>query len=283
MQLRDAPGAKVTTNPLVMIRQIVRTEGVGALYTGCSTLIAGTVFKASVRFLSFDSIRNALADENGKLGSGKGMLAGMTAGCVESLVAVTPTERIKTALYVPASFMGLFTRGKRAGIDILCSIDDAKSAKRFRGVLHAMPILVREQGLATIYRGLISTTIKQSATSAARMGSYNVLRETMKSNNLPLNSFTTFGIGSIAGIITVYSTQPFDTVKTRVQSANGSGMGDAVKSILREQGISGFWRGSTMRLGRLVFSGGIVFTVYEAVVSGLHGMGVGLKKVDRPL
>lgn len=58
----------------------------------------GTAFKAGVRFLSFDSIKNQLKDHNGKLSPGKGILAGMIAGCVESVIAVTPTERIKTAL-----------------------------------------------------------------------------------------------------------------------------------------------------------------------------------------
>lgn len=55
--------------------------------------------KASVRFLSFDSIRNILSDDSGRLSAGRGILAGLLAGCVESVVAVTPTERIKTALY----------------------------------------------------------------------------------------------------------------------------------------------------------------------------------------
>ena len=81
-----------------MIRQVVATEGLSGLYTGCSTLILGTIFKASVRFLSFDAIKNSLSDETGRLTPLNGMLAGMVAGCVESLVAVTPTERIKTAL-----------------------------------------------------------------------------------------------------------------------------------------------------------------------------------------
>lgn len=39
-----------------------------------------------------------LADSNGKLSPGRGILTGMVAGAVESVVAVTPTERIKTAL-----------------------------------------------------------------------------------------------------------------------------------------------------------------------------------------
>lgn len=243
LQLRQEAGSKAAniTNPITMIRHVVQTEGVAKLYTGCSTLIVGTMFKASVRFLSFDAIRNSLANEKGQLSKANGVLAGMVAGCVESAVAVTPTERIKTAL-----------------------IDDAKSGQpRFRGVVHGVSLLLKEQGIGTFYRGLVSTTLKQASTSAVRMGSYNALRETCKSQGLPTNALVTFGIGSVAGTITVYATQPFDTIKTRVQSASGSSMGEALQSVLREGGVRGLWKGSTMRLGRLVFSGGIVFTVYE--------------------
>jgi hypothetical protein len=60
----------------------------------------GTTAKAAVRFVSYDTIRNSLKDDNGILSPGRGMLAGMFAGAVESVLAVTPTERIKTALSV---------------------------------------------------------------------------------------------------------------------------------------------------------------------------------------
>jgi solute carrier family 25 citrate transporter 1 len=206
----------------------------------------GTAFKAGVRFLSFDSIRNRLADERGVLSPARGVLAGMLAGTVESIVAVTPTERVKTAL-----------------------IDNAKSssAERYRGGFHATKMILQTHGLPGLYRGLVSTTMKQSATSAVRMGSYNVLKEFSRQKNLPQNSAVTFGLGAIAGTITVYATQPFDTIKTRAQSARGATTMEAFRSVMQSAGVRGFWSGSTMRLGRLVFSGGIVFTVYEKLAA----------------
>lgn len=233
-------------NPFAVLAQVAKSDGVGAIYTGCSTLIVGTAFKAGVRFLSFDSIRNRLADERGVLSPARGILAGMLAGTAESVVAVTPTERVKTAL-----------------------IDNAKSAsaERYRGGFHATKMIVQTQGIAGLYRGLISTTMKQSATSAVRMGSYNVLKEFSRQKNLPQNSAVTFGLGAVAGTITVYATQPFDTMKTRAQSAKGASTMEAFRSVLQSGGVRAFWSGSTMRLGRLVFSGGIVFTVYEKVAT----------------
>jgi len=105
------------------------------------------------------------------------------------------------------------------------------------------------------------------------MGSYTVLRDASKANNVPQNTLTTFLTGAMAGVITVYSTQPFDTVKTRAQSAAGAGTVEAMMSILRDRGVFGFWAGSTMRLGRLVLSGGIVFSVYENIVNIFGGAG----------
>jgi solute carrier family 25 citrate transporter 1 len=242
-QLQAGTGG--SKNPFAVVAQVARSEGIGAIYTGCSTLILGTAFKAGVRFLSFDSIRSRLTDHNGALSPARGILAGMIAGVVESVVAVTPTERVKTAL-----------------------IDNAKSGGvRYRGGFHACQSIVQTHGIAGLYRGLISTTMKQSATSAVRMGSYNVLKEYSRRKNLPQNSAVTFGMGAIAGTITVYATQPFDTIKTRAQSAQGASTREAFRSVLQHAGVRGFWSGSTMRLGRLVFSGGIVFTVYEKIAT----------------
>ena len=155
-------------------------------------------------------------------------------------------------------------------------IDDAKGPKRMASFATGTRLIVREQGFAGLYRGLVPTTMKQSATSAVRMGSYNVLKEAFQDKNIPINGATTFGMGAMAGIITVYATQPFDTVKTRVQSVRGESMKEALGGILRERGIKGLWNGSTMRLGRLIFSGGIVFSVYEHVAALLGNSKLGM-------
>ncbi|KAI8258370.1 hypothetical protein K4K58_003324 [Colletotrichum sp. SAR11_239] len=100
----------------------------GGIAGGVEAATTGTTFKAGVRFLSFDSIRNALMDEKGKLVPARGILAGMIAGCVESVVAVTPTERVKTAL-----------------------IDDAKSSTRkYSGGTHALFSMLKNHQKAPV-------------------------------------------------------------------------------------------------------------------------------------
>jgi len=45
---------------------------------------------------------------------------------------------------------------------------------------------------------------------------------------------------------------------------------DCVAKTFKREGVKAFWSGSTARLGRLIPSGGIVFTVYEAVMDILR-------------
>lgn len=219
------------------------------MYTGCSSLVAGTMLKGGVRFFFYDNIKHVLSTPS--LGMPillQGIMAGMAAGAAESVIAVTPSERIKTVL-----------------------IDDARSGTRkLNGGLQAIRVILGEQGLRCLYKGLVPTTVKQSATSAVRMGSYNALKELSQKCKIKQSSLTTFLMGGVAGTVTVYATQPFDSVKTRSQGLAGMGVGTAVRSIMQDHGVRGFWSGSTMRLGRLLLSGGIVFTVYEKTLGVLE-------------
>ncbi|KAG5987776.1 fumarase [Claviceps spartinae] len=217
-------------------------------YAGCTTLIIGNSAKAGIRFVAFDQYKTLLADENGKLSGPRTVLAGFGAGVTESLLAVTPTESIKTTL-----------------------IDDRKAAKpRLRGFLHAVPIIARERGLRGFFQGFIPTTARQAANSATRFGSYTFLKQMAESYTAPgekLGAVGTFAIGGVAGLITVFVTQPLDTIKTRMQSIEARQQyGNTFRCasmIFKQEGVLTFWSGALPRLARLVLSGGIVFTMYE--------------------
>lgn len=254
VQLRNPGNAASSTprNPFLVVASVYRHEGLRALYKGCSSLIVGSVAKDGVRFLSFDIIKNAFKDpDTGVLSPLRNMLAGMSAGVVASVLAVTPTERVKTAL-----------------------IDDARSAseRRFRSAPHAVRTIYSEHGFLGLYRGFVGTTLKQAGATAFRMGTYNILKDYENSKQIAQSTATNFANGALAGIITTYATQPFDTLKTRSQSAKGASAVEAFRSVLADSGVRGFWRGTSMRLGRTVFSGGILFTVYEQVAGVLGPM-----------
>ena len=139
-----------------------------------------------------------------------------------------------------------------------------------RGFLQAVPIIARERGVRGFFQGLVPTTARQAANSATRFGSYTFLKQIAESYTAPgekLGGVGTFAMGAAAGLITVYVTQPLDTVKTRMQSIEARQLyGNTFRCaamIFRQEGVLTFWSGAVPRLARLVLSGGIVFTMYE--------------------
>jgi len=218
-----------------------------------------------IGFVAFDQYKALLQDSNGKISGPRTVIAGFGAGVTESLLAVTPFESIKTTLSVFFSllYVELWSNCHR--------IDDRKSANpRMRGFLHAVPIIARERGIRGFFQGFVPTTARQAANSAVRFGSYTFLRQLAQSYTAPgekLGALSTFGIGGIAGLITVYATQPLDTIKTRMQSIEARSLYKnsftCAAMIFKNEGVFTFWSGALPRLVRLMLSGGIVFTMYE--------------------
>ncbi|KAH0834146.1 mitochondrial carrier domain-containing protein [Lanmaoa asiatica] len=261
-------------SPLSIIRTTVREKGITGLYSGCSALVVGNAIKAGVRFVSYDHFKSILADPEGKVSAPKSLVAGLGAGMMEAVIAVTPSETIKTKL-----------------------IDDAKRPNpQYRGLIHGTTSIVRQEGIAGIYRGLFPVMMRQGANSAVRFTTYTTLKQFVQSTARPgqqLPSGITFAIGAIAGLVTVYVTQPLEyvfcpsftleptfdmwdsVIKTRMQSLSApreyKNSFHCGYRILTEEGLLRFWTGTTPRLMRLVMSGGIVFTIYENVIRVIGG------------
>lgn len=259
LQLADkaSTGSK---NPLVLIYNTAKIQGVSSIYVGCPAFIVGNTAKAGIRFLGFDTIKNMLRDPvTGELSGTRGVIAGLGAGLLESVIAVTPFEAIKTAL-----------------------IDDKQSAtpkyqNNGRGAIRNYSALLSDQGFVGLYRGVLPVSMRQAANQAVRLGCYNKIKTMVQDyynvpKDKPLSSGMTFVVGAFSGIVTVYTTMPIDTVKTRMQSLDASKYTSTVNcfvKIFKEEGVKTFWKGATPRLGRLILSGGIVFTIYEKVLTML--------------
>lgn len=154
-----------------------------------------------------------------------------------------------------------------------------------RGLLHGTSVIAREKGIRGFFQGFVPTTARQAANSATRFGSYTTLKQFAQGYVAPgekLGAMSTFALGGMAGLITVcvndtdsscqgcadtcrYVTQPLDVIKTRMQSIEArkeyrNSFACAAR-IFKHEGLLTFWSGAVPRLARLIFSGGIVFTM----------------------
>ncbi|KAH6904413.1 mitochondrial carrier domain-containing protein [Coprinopsis sp. MPI-PUGE-AT-0042] len=116
----------------------------------------------------------------------------------------------------------------------------------------------------------------QGANSAVRFTTYATLKQLVQDTahpSQPLPSAITFGIGAIAGLVTVYTTTPLDVIKTRMQQLDTQGRAQYRKlfhcayCIFTQKGLTRVWMGTTSPLAWLVLSGGIVFLIHERIMN----------------
>ncbi|KAH9470727.1 hypothetical protein Pst134EA_004651 [Puccinia striiformis f. sp. tritici] len=258
-QFRSSTTVGKPPGPIEILKSTVARDGVKGLYSGCSALVIGNGLKAGVRFFSYEKFKKALVDQDGKLSGPRSLLAGLGAGMCEAIIAVTPSETIKTKLVN----------------------ESMKSNPRFTGLIQGTKEIVKTEGLPGIYRGLFPVMMRQGANSAVRFSTYSSLKALFQGNvrsGQQLPSFMTFVIGGVAGVVTVYCTMPLDVIKTRMQSLEAKtkyvNSFDCGYQIFKFEGVSRFWKGTTPRLIRLSLSGGIVFTVYENLIKLMGGLSV---------
>ncbi|KAG8529352.1 uncharacterized protein KY384_005988 [Bacidia gigantensis] len=124
-------------------------------------------------------------DENGNISGPRTVIAGFGAGITESLLAVTPFESIKTSLYELTILAG-------TPIAKVVKVSTIRDQESLEWLAFCM--------------GFVPTTMRQAANSATRFGSYTTIKQFAQGYVAPgekLGTISTFGIGGLAGFITV--------------------------------------------------------------------------------
>lgn len=75
------------------------------------------------------------------------------------------------------------------------------------GFLNGTKVIFQERGIRGFFQGFVPTTARQAANSATRFSSYTTLKQLAQGYLAPgekLGTISTFAIGGLAGLITVY-------------------------------------------------------------------------------
>lgn len=229
------------------VKKTVNERGFFGLYRGLSVLLYGSIPKSAVRFGGFEQIKLYLVDDKGNLSGGGKLLAGLGAGVLEAIFAVTPMETVKVKF-----------------------INDQRSAKpQFRGFFHGVGCIVRQEGLSGVYKGVTATILKQGSNQAIRFYVMESLREWYKGDDpkkhTPKAMVGLFG--AIAGAASVFGNTPIDVVKTRMQGLEASkykSTVDCAVQIWKNEGPMAFYKGTVPRLSRVCLDVAITFMIYDS-------------------
>lgn len=245
-------------------KDIVKKESPLALYKGLGAVVTGIVPKMAIRFSSFEAYKKLLADPvTGKVATGSVFIAGLGAGITEAVAVVSPMECIKIRLQAQHHSMA-----------------DPLDVPRYRNAAHAAYTIVREEGFATLYRGVTLTATRQATNQAVNFTAYQEFQKWAKDyqNLAALPSYQNFILGGLSGAMGPMSNAPIDTIKTRIQrgaSTDGSTGArriiNVTKDLVAKEGVSALYKGITPRVLRVAPGQAVTFMIYERVKSWLEG------------
>jgi len=238
---------KAYAGPLDCLSQTLRREGVGGLYRGILPPVINSFVLNAILFTTYDH--------------GHGLVCSLQAhGAVHSFLA--------------GSYAGLLSVGALVPFDLVkcqMQVDRAPGASgRYRNSLHCARSIMREGGVATLYRGTLITALRDSPAT----GAYFVVFEELE-RRLPLwvpalkGDRSVLIAGGTAGVLTWAAAYPFDTVKTYIMSqpvdapAHRRQVLPVARALLRENGVRWFYRGLGTCLIRAFPVNAATFLVYK--------------------
>ncbi|CCH62732.1 hypothetical protein TBLA_0I00740 [Henningerozyma blattae CBS 6284] len=270
---------------------IYKNEGFVALYKGLGAVVIGIIPKMAIRFSSYEMFRNLLTDPQTKtITTANTFIAGVGAGVTESIMVVNPMEVVKirlqsqhlvlqeaaaTASATASSAAGTATATMTAAGGNHMATHAAPV--KYRNAIHAAYSIVREEGVATLYKGVSLTAARQATNQGANFTVYSKLKEYLQEsqNTTVLPSYQTSLIGLISGAIGPFTNAPLDTIKTRLQKekklSNTSSKGNWKRimeignQLVKEEGPRALYKGITPRVMRVAPGQAVTFTVYEFV------------------
>ncbi|NWS66787.1 UCP3 protein, partial [Crotophaga sulcirostris] len=138
-------------------------------------------------------------------------------------------------------------------------IPRSTSTMEYRGVLGTLSTMVKMEGPRSLYSGLVAGLQRQMSFASIRIGLYDSVKQLYTPKGAESTGLAARVLaGCTTGAVAVTCAQPTDVVKVRFQ-ANGalpessrrySGTVDAYRTIAREEGIRGLWRGTLPNIAR---------------------------------
>lgn len=245
VRMQTSGAGATSTSVSGMLSNTLRKEGIRGLYRGVSAPLTAVSPMFAVSFWSYD-IGQRVVKSYGQWGmtsdeKAKPYVLSMNEICMAGAISAVPTtgimapsERIKCLLQVQANEV---EKGGKA---------------RYTGLLDCTRQVLKEGGIASLYKGTGATLVRDIPGTVAYFGTYELAKkELMKlqgidPNTGQLSPLAVLTAGGMAGMAFWTVGIPADVIKSRYQAApegQYSGIVDVFKTLVKEEGYAGLFKG----------------------------------------
>ncbi|KAL7268012.1 carnitine transporter [Rhizina undulata] len=242
--------AVISGHPFDLVKVRLQTAEKG-VYSGAFDVVRKTVAREGM-MRGYDMGKNLVHKfstvENGQMSIAQISAAGFFSA-IPMTIITAPFERVK----------------------VLLQIQGQTGEKKYSGGLDVVRQLYREGGIRSVFRGSGATLARDGPGSAAYFATYEILKKKLTPENGEMSLMAIMAAGGAAGMAMWISIFPIDTVKSRLQSAEGSPtLGGVVREIYGRGGLKAFFPGLGPALARSVPANAFTFLGVEMAHKALN-------------
>ncbi|KIL62548.1 hypothetical protein M378DRAFT_12756 [Amanita muscaria Koide BX008] len=237
---------------------------------------------SAVQFTTYEQLKKWLtAHGTRELDTPKRLTAGALAG-ITSVCSTYPLDLVRSRLSIATASINLATQkyapqptassAKHASLTAAFHTSASAYSQADLTIMGMTKKIVREEGgIRALYRGLVTTAVGVAPYVGINFATYEALRGVITppgKSSVPRK----LACGALAGSISQTLTYPFDVLRRKMQvtgmkdgSIKYSGAFDALRSILRAEGVGGLYRGLWPNLLKVAPSIATSFFIYELV------------------
>ncbi|XP_076312081.1 thiamine pyrophosphate carrier protein 1 [Tachypleus tridentatus] len=241
-------------------RCIIKEEKVVALWKGHVPAQFLSVVYGAVQFLSFEVLTE----------------------CVWKLLSPTLTNNWRPIVHFTCGgISGCVATIAAQPFDVIRTrLVGQGEPKLYKGTIHAVQSILKEEGFFKLYRGLSPTLLQVGPYVGAQFGFYRLFQEiwnaALKITDTKIGITESLVCGSCAGMSAKAVVYPLDLIKKRLQvqgfekarkpfgsSRLYTGIIHCFVTVLKEEGFRGLYKGFSPSLLKSALSTGLSFAVYE--------------------
>ncbi|XP_011847029.1 PREDICTED: solute carrier family 25 member 47 [Mandrillus leucophaeus] len=267
------------------IRDTYHRERVWGFYRGLSLPVCTVSLVSSV---SFGTYRHCLAhicqlrysSPDAKPSKADVALSGYASGLVRVFLT-SPTEVAKVRLQTQTQAQKQQRRLSASGpsaVPPVCPAPPACPEPKYRGPLHCLATVAREEGLRGLYKGSSALLLRDGHSFATYFLSYAILCERLSpAGHSQPDVLGVLVAGGCAGVLAWAVATPMDVIKSRLQ-ADGQGQRryrgllHCMVTSVREEGPRVLFKGLVLNCCRAFPVNMVVFVAYEAVLRLTQGL-----------
>lgn len=270
---------------LTLIEALAKTlkqEGVSGLYSGLSSSLLGISITNGVYYAFYEEVRSILirrrskADGQLALSTAEGILAGLVAGSITTLVT-NPIWTVQTAQATRAVTVSDDAAGaagakkiKPSMVSVAQEIIKRDGVKGlWRGIGPALVLVINPVLQYTTFERLVGAVLAYRLAKVNKGAAAGSAKVTL--GRSALSDWDMFMLGALSKLVATGGTYPYIVVKSRLQAATHKYESSlkAVLHILRTEGLSGLYAGLLPKLLQSMLTAAFMFVaqrrIYEAV------------------